>query len=518
VIAAPPRRPPQPDELEALIEEARQRARRRRVIIGVSILVAAVVAGSAIGAYYLATTGGSRPATAQRAAAPPGLSHKGDLVLWGTLWGRASVYAVRPDGTHFRRLLTMDDTNEIPALSPDGSRIVFAQELPRRHQGRGLHYLDLASGRIADVPDSADAGEPQWSPDGTRIVYRICDPTRRCALWSLQPDGADRRLLSAGLNPFGPGAISPDSRWIAFLSLDDSATPFHEEVSGDLYVERLEGSERRVVSESAGNPISWTRTDLLVRNESGLVAISLSGEERPFLNDVADVAASPDGQWLAYTHGRDGSVRLSIARTDGDGPESVYTSRPAPDIYPLVWSSDSRGLAFTASERHSRTLVTVVNPSRPDDASTFRVFHVVRPLGWSVTAARSRLVAGPVSCRPGAFRVSIALNGATGALVGSADLVSHWAACHLDVPLRFSVRGPTGALVHGIRGNPADARLRGTLTPTNPIGQSWAWRNWCGRGGLVFEASARGRTAIKRVQPPRCDSAQAPSTLTPFGP
>jgi len=341
----------------------------------------------------------------------------------------------------------------------------------------------------------------------------------------MRSDGTERHLLTRGLNPLGSGAVSPDSRWIAVVSLD-RPTFFNRGEPGRLYVMRLDGSGRRLLDSAAQYPLGWSKQGILLRDDSGLVALSLSGKKRPYLSNgsVGDMAVSPDGRWLAFTREGPGGIRVSVGRTDADGLHIVYTSPSERDPYPLVWSADSQRLSFTQYQRHSRTFVEVLNPSAPDEHSEFRVFHVVRPLGWSVAAARSPLVAGPVSCRANDFRVAIGLNGATGAIIGIPRAVSRSGACHLDASLHFSVRTPAGSLVRGIRGNPAIEHLHGSLTPTNPIGQAWAWRNGCGRTDLVFTASVAGQTVTQPLArpghrgPPRCDDAGSPSTLTRFGP
>src|SRR5207248_2926954 len=65
VIVEAPRRPPEPDELEALIKEARRRARRRRA----AFVLAALVAGG-IGAGLFAALGGGPPQATPVGAGP----------------------------------------------------------------------------------------------------------------------------------------------------------------------------------------------------------------------------------------------------------------------------------------------------------------------------------------------------------------------------------------------------------------------------------------------------------------
>lgn len=101
---------------------------------------------------------------------------------------------------HFYRILTHESsimritTNDsisyrFPRLSPNGSKIAFEK---RTHpvntiwtmsiDGESEHLLSLSSD---------DAWHPEWTSDGTRLIYFNSD-----GLWSMHSDGSNHKLLS----------------------------------------------------------------------------------------------------------------------------------------------------------------------------------------------------------------------------------------------------------------------------------------------------------------------------------
>ncbi len=101
---------------------------------------------------------------------------------------------------------------EDPALSPDGQTIAFALSINSHSQIFTLSTADPGYPRrvTATLDDCID---PQWSPDGTRLVYQ-----RGTALWSANADGTDARLLTD--HPAGneDARWSPDGTRLAFFS------------------------------------------------------------------------------------------------------------------------------------------------------------------------------------------------------------------------------------------------------------------------------------------------------------
>ena len=119
--------------------------------------------------------------------------------------------------------LTTIAVPEQPALSPDGSQIVYvlrASDVDADRSVRSLWRVGVRTG----VPQQLTRGRadtaPAWSPDGTRVAFlRAADGPPQ--LWLLPADGGEPEQLTT--LPLGAGAPvwSPDGSKIAFAAAAD---------------------------------------------------------------------------------------------------------------------------------------------------------------------------------------------------------------------------------------------------------------------------------------------------------
>lgn len=104
------------------------------------------------------TGGGEGSHESQPAFFPGGRS----LVFFGRGPAGATVFSIKLDGSGLRQLA---EQAKNPAISPDGSLLAFA-EFP----GNRLRLKDLRTGDERRLP-SGNAQEPDFSPDGRRLVF-----------------------------------------------------------------------------------------------------------------------------------------------------------------------------------------------------------------------------------------------------------------------------------------------------------------------------------------------------------
>jgi Tol biopolymer transport system component len=171
------------------------------------------------------------------------------LVVRGS--GRSSeIYAMRPDGSESRRLTDNAVFDDEPDWSPDGSRIVLvsAQDSTPNAPTRRpeIHVMNADGSEMRRLLQTAGpARRPRWSPDGMRIAFARHDAEAGgFRPYVMHADGSNVQLLtSSPPENFAP-QWSPDGTRLLFLS---NRAPRNW---WTMYVITADGSEERQL---AGN-------------------------------------------------------------------------------------------------------------------------------------------------------------------------------------------------------------------------------------------------------------------------
>jgi serine/threonine-protein kinase len=217
---------------------------------------------------------------------------------------------------HAPQRLTRQGFNNRPEWTPDGRQVLFTSS---RAPANAL-WLQPADGsadaRVA-VEDSNPIREGVVMPDGSAIVYRVDTPNdnrdiKRIALTG-QPAGT---LLLGGINDDKEPRISPDSRWLAYVS--------NESGREEVYVRAVSGAGGRVpVSTGGGGEPLWSHDGRRIFYRVGASLMAATIATTPVLQ-VTDRATLFTGPFVSdvyhpnYDVARDGQTFVMVRPVETD--------------------------------------------------------------------------------------------------------------------------------------------------------------------------------------------------------
>jgi Tol biopolymer transport system component len=250
--------------------------------------------------------------------------------------------------------LRFDGRNHLPRWSPDGSSLAYHS---RRAPGfkSFLVFRETATGKERDVEIPLDWPEPQWSPDGARMVFGAWAKARYAGLYTLDVQSG-HCVLVVDKESATWGNFSRDGHHLIYLNTLGSSPE-----RGSQIIERdLKSGHERVIRHST--------------------------------NRFNKLLLSPDGLRLAYVE----TNALSITATGDGSTKTVWESSGGEQFPELAWLSDSRRLLVATADAEGTQQLHVVDtqtkshrpvgkPLRGDD----RIQHLtVHPDGSRIAFSR----------------------------------------------------------------------------------------------------------------------------------
>jgi Tol biopolymer transport system component len=164
----------------------------------------------------------------------------------------AKIMMVRRDGTNLTSLTDGTPNAGFPDYSPDGKRIVYRVWGNEAH---GLRIMSLADKTVQVLTTDYD-NLPYWSPDGQRIVFTRRHSGFNFDIFTIKPDGTDLQRLTTSPANDAHAVWTDDGQHVMWNSgmygwkeeaalYDRTFQPY-----GQIFIMRADGSEKRQLTDS----------------------------------------------------------------------------------------------------------------------------------------------------------------------------------------------------------------------------------------------------------------------------
>lgn len=261
--------------------------------------------------------------------------HGGRLIFTCTRGEYNQLCMVNRDGSDYTQLTNMAANNYYPIFTRDGSSILFSSN---RNGPFDLYLQDFTRKKIYQITENiGNVISPDYSPDGSKIVFanRVADsPT---AIWMMNADGLNPKPIYAGNEDIVAVTWSPKGDKIAYaisLRIPQEYEIFTMNVDGKNHVRISRGLQ------GIGGSVDWSSDGAYL-----LIHAGAYGEKNIYKLEIhtgnaiqltqggnnAGASYSPDGKYIVFNSLRnDEQADLYIMRADGTNQVQL-TNHPEPE-------------------------------------------------------------------------------------------------------------------------------------------------------------------------------------------
>ena len=168
-----------------------------------------------------------------------------------------NIWRINPDGSGLHKLtaFSMETFAAEPEYSPNGRWIAF-QQFPNGARLSAIFVMRADGTDMRQVtPISMDAGHPEWSPDGSRIIFNNDFTQNVGDIFTIRPDGTGVKRLT-NVTPLGEADFRP------VYSPDGKKIVFDQLIPGQplqVLVMNANGSRAHVINNSNAFAPDWGR-------------------------------------------------------------------------------------------------------------------------------------------------------------------------------------------------------------------------------------------------------------------
>jgi Tol biopolymer transport system component len=284
--------------------------------------------------------------------------------------GNLEIYRMNADGSAPTRLTDNSATDNLPSISPDGTKVAFSSD---RGGNADIYVMNIDGSGVTQLTSGAGIDlQPAWSPDGTKIAYHGSS-IEQFDIFVVDATGGTPIDVTNSPADEASASWSPDGTQLAFMSDRDGNDEVYRQNADGL------GAATRLTNNPARD---------------------------------SDPDWSPDGQKLAFFSDRTGSAFGSvwtINASEGSNPVNL-TNATIFDADPS-WSPDGTHIAFVrdAGGQNFNVWTALADGTAQVNLTNIggrNSFPDWGPLPNPLTASIS--ITGPASSDPGARSAAIA--------------------------------------------------------------------------------------------------------------
>ena len=277
------------------------------------------------------------------------------------------------------------------AVSPDEKKILYSvayYDIPQNKSNRELYTMNIDGSDVQQITHTAlNENAAVWTPDGKKIAF-LSSENGSTQLWQMDPNGEDRKAISAVEGGITGFIYSPDMKKILYTK----EVKAHKTVK-DMYPD-LDKCNARVIDD-----LMYRHWDQWVDTFSHLFVADYDGSSltndkdimkdepwespvRPF-GGLEQLAWSPDSKTVAYTCRKKQGVEYAIS-TNTDiylynlatgKTENISAVNKGYDVNP-IFSPDGKFIAWSSMEHDGyesdkkRLMVYDLNTKQQKDYTT----------------------------------------------------------------------------------------------------------------------------------------------------
>lgn len=239
-----------------------------------------------------------------------------------------------------------------PAWSPDGSKIIFATNIPTA-TGQ-LFIVDLKTDKKDEIKFEKLRRFEQaaWLPDGRSFIVSATEGSRFFHLWKVYyPDG-EVQPLTNGLSSYTKVSVSSDGNRVLALRADETANVFIAETANLNQVKQITTGPQNSFGQNGLHWIDEKRILYSTQTEQNLadnlaIVNTDDGSRTPVTNERQSSFRVPvsDGKTIWFTMNKDGAAQIFQMALNGKDVKQLTSGTDGQRQSPRV-TSDARYLYY----------------------------------------------------------------------------------------------------------------------------------------------------------------------------